>query len=67
MSEIWMRSFGLFPIYIPYNVTDEDLSEILNQVNGVYLTGGSIELFNETTGEPHVYSQTVMKIVDYSI
>ena len=50
MADIWMRSGGLFPVYIPYNITDEDLYPLLDQINGVFFTGGDLELYNETTG-----------------
>lgn len=63
MSEVFMRSAGLFPVYIKYDISDKDLYTLLDQINGVYFTGGDINLFNETTGEPHPYSVTAKKIL----
>ena len=52
MADIWMRSGGLFPVYIPYNISDADLYPILDQINGVFFTGGDLDLYNETSGTP---------------
>lgn len=46
MADIWMRSGGLFPVYIPYNISDADLYPILDQINGVFFTGGDLDLYN---------------------
>ncbi|CDW72622.1 peptidase c26 family protein [Stylonychia lemnae] len=67
MGDIWMREAGLNAVYIPYNATDEDLYPILDQINGVFFTGGSIDLYNYTTGVPHPYTVTAEKILNYSI
>ena len=67
MGDIWMRSAGLNAVYIPYNVTDTDLYYLLDSINGVFFTGGGLDLYNYTTGEPHQYTKTAMKILNYSM
>ena len=67
MADIWMRSGGVFPVYIPFNISDTDLYPLLDQINGVFFTGGDLDLFNETTGKPHNYTITAKKILDYAI
>lgn len=67
MVQVWMISGGLNPVFIPYNATDEDLYHILGQVNGVFFTGGDLNLWNPETGLPHPYSVTAQKILDYAI
>ena len=62
-----MRNGGLFPVYIPYNVSDADLYPLLNSINGVYLTGGDLDLYDQQTGALHPYTITSMKIVRYAI
>jgi hypothetical protein len=66
MSDIFMRSGGLHAVYLPYNISDTDLDKLLDQVNGVYLTGGDLDLYNEQTGELHPYTLTSIKIIDYA-
>jgi gamma-glutamyl-gamma-aminobutyrate hydrolase PuuD len=58
MADIFMRAGGLFPIFIPYNISDADLYPLLDQVNGVYFTGGGLDLYNATTNELHPYTLT---------
>ena len=54
-------------MYIPFNASDEDLYSLLDQVNGVYFTGGDLDLYDPVTNEPHPYTVTSQKILDYSI
>ena len=51
---------------IPYNATDKDLEYLLARVNGVFFTGGDIDLYNKETGEPHPYTVTAKKILTYT-
>ena len=53
MNEIFMTTQGVESVAIPYNIDDKDLYEVLDRVNGIFLTGGSVDLYNETTGELH--------------
>jgi gamma-glutamyl-gamma-aminobutyrate hydrolase PuuD len=66
MGDIFMRSGGLFPVYIPYNMSDADLYPLLDKVNGVFFTGGDLDLYNESTGELHPYTITSLKILNYA-
>ena len=50
MAEIFMSSGGLIPVFIPYNASDNDLYMLLDQINGVYFTGGDLDLFDPVTG-----------------
>ncbi|TNV83488.1 hypothetical protein FGO68_gene1624 [Halteria grandinella] len=65
-SDIFMRAGGLTAVYLPYNITDEDLYPLLDQINGVYFTGGDLDLYNPETGELHPYSVTGLKILNYA-
>lgn len=58
---------GAVACIIPYDADDELLFGLLDQINGVLLTGGRVELIDDMTGEFHPYTKTVKKIVDYSI
>ena len=62
-----MRTGGLFPVFIPYNISDGELYPLLDQLNGVFFTGGDLELYNQTTGQLHPYTVTGMKIFEYAI
>ena len=53
-----MREGGLNAVRIPYNISDEDLYPLLDQINGVFFTGGGLDLYNYTTGVPHPYTVT---------
>eukprot|EP00347_Sterkiella_histriomuscorum_P011186 403373420 len=67
MGDIWMRSAGLNAVYIPYNITDADLYPLLESVNGIFFTGGGLDLYNYTTWVPHPYTVTAEKIFNYTI
>ena len=67
MADIFMRMGGLYPVYIPYNVSDNDLYPLLDQINGVYFTGGDLDLYDETTGKLHPYTITSQKILNYAL
>lgn len=67
MADIFMRAGGLTPVYIPYNISDPDLYDLLGQINGVYFTGGDLDLSDPTTGELHPYTITSLKIYRYAL
>lgn len=67
MADIFMRAGGLYPVFIPYNSTDADLYPLLDQINGVYFTGGDLDLSDPVTGELHPYTVTAMKIYHYAM
>lgn len=53
MGEIWLLQAGLNAVIIPYNATDAYLDSMLAKVNGVFFTGGDIDLYDPVTGQPH--------------
>jgi gamma-glutamyl-gamma-aminobutyrate hydrolase PuuD len=42
----FVRWGGNIPVVIPFDITPEDLDNLLPQLNGVWLTGGTINLIN---------------------
>ena len=52
---------------IPFDISDDDLMNLLPQINGVLFTGGGLDLNDPKTGEPHQYVKTAGKIMAYSI
>lgn len=62
-----MITGGLNSIVIPFNASDETLYQLLNQVNGVFFTGGDLDLYDEKTKVPHPYTVTSQKIFQYAI
>ena len=66
MNEVFMSKQEIDSVFIPFNIKDNDLYEVLAKVNGVFFTGGSVDLYNETTGELHVYTLTSYKILQYA-
>ena len=67
MMDVFLRAGGIMPVWLPYNSTDEDLYDILGQVNGVFLTGGSVNLFDPVTKALHPYTVTSQKILNYAM
>lgn len=57
---------GTYAAVIKYNEADEDLYPLLDSLNGVYFTGGPLDLFDDDTNEPHTYYKTARKIFDYA-
>ena len=47
MNEIFASKAGIEAVAIPYNINDEDLYDVLKRVNGIFFTGGGIDLYNE--------------------
>ena len=66
VNESYIRWSGSRTIAIPYDIEDGLLDEVLDQINGVLLTGGSLDLVNKTSGEPHPYFLTAKRIFEYS-
>ena len=67
MMDIFLRAGGLTSVYIPFNSTDEDLYYLLNSVNGVFFTGGSLNLSDPVTNQLHPYTVTAQKILNYAL
>lgn len=57
---------GSFAVAIRYDISDEDLYPLLDSINGVFLTGGGLDMFLPD-GTQHQYYKTARKIYDYSI
>jgi gamma-glutamyl-gamma-aminobutyrate hydrolase PuuD len=57
---------GSRTVAIPYNISNDDLLNLLPQINGVLFTGGALELIDADSGTPHPYYVTAKKIVMYS-
>jgi gamma-glutamyl-gamma-aminobutyrate hydrolase PuuD len=57
---------GSFAVPIRYDISDEDLYPLLDSINGVFLTGGGLDIMypNGTHSE---YYKTAKKIFKYSI
>lgn len=58
MVDIFLRTGGMSPVAIPYNISQPDLKELLDQVNGIFFTGGSLDLSDPITKELHPYTIT---------
>lgn len=67
MVDIFLRAGGMTSVAIPYNASDEVLYSMLNQVNGVFFTGGSLNLSDPVTKALHPYTITSQKILDYAM
>jgi hypothetical protein len=50
---------------IRFDIKDEDLYELLDQINGVFIPGGGLTLISPD-GEYHPFYSTAKKIVEYS-
>jgi gamma-glutamyl-gamma-aminobutyrate hydrolase PuuD len=56
------------PVAIPYDITPEDLDNLLPQLNGVWLTGGTVNLISDVGEcEQHPYYKVVKSVLKYSI
>ena len=58
---------GSWAVPILYDISDDDLYTLLDQINGVLFTGGGTDLIDMETGEESQYYQTTKKIWEYSI
>ena len=67
MNELFLANASIDSVIIPYNSDDDYLYYLLNRVNGVFFTGGSLDLYDESTGELHSYSLTAKKILNYAM
>ena len=57
---------GTHAVPILHDLADEDLYQLLDQINGVYLTGGWLDMVLQD-GTLHPYYVTAKKIFQYSI
>ena len=56
---------GSFAVPIRYNLPDEDLYPLLDSINGVFFTGGGLDIINPDESQ-HPYYKTAKKIFEYS-
>jgi hypothetical protein len=61
-----MQWGGSHVVPIPYDIREEELLPLLNQLNGVFFTGGALNLVDRVTGEQHQYYKTAKKIFEYA-
>ncbi len=52
---------------VRYNLPDWELYPLLKSLNGIYFTGGPLDLFDKKTGEMSVYYKTARKIIKWAI
>ena len=57
---------GSHSVPIRFDISDEDLYPLLDQINGVFLTGGGLDIILPDSTQ-HQYYKTARKIFDYSI
>jgi gamma-glutamyl-gamma-aminobutyrate hydrolase PuuD len=51
VNKIFVQQGGSIVVPIYYNIQDEHLNELLDNIDGVLFTGGGLELVNPVTGE----------------
>lgn len=61
----FIRWAGSIPIVIPYDISDEDLTNLLPQLNGVLFTGGAVDLIKNKVQSQ--YYKTAKKLFNYSL
>ncbi len=49
-------------IPIHYDISEDDLNDLLDKIDGVHFTGGGLTLYNETSGQWHPYYETARRI-----
>lgn len=60
---------GSWVVAIRYDMEEEELYELLDQINGVFFTGGATYLFDDETGAPLMDSEywiTANRIFNYA-
>src|SRR3990167_2492345 len=61
----WISQTGAIPVLIPHDIPKERLDKILENIQGVLITGGSSDL-GESTGTPSPIMQTISHIIQHS-
>ena len=57
---------GTFAAVVKFDMNDRELYALLDQLNGVYLTGGPLNLIDTHTLKQHTYYKTAKKIIKYA-
>lgn len=66
VNDNFVKWAGSKTIAIPFDVSEQDLTVILDQINGVLLTGGALTLIDPASGELHPYYVTAKRVIEYS-
>ena len=61
----FVRWAGSIPVIIPYDISDEELTNLLPQINGVLFTGGALDLIKDK--KQSQYYKTAKKLFAYSL
>ena len=56
---------GTWAVPLRHDLSDEDLEELLDSVNGVFFPGGATDVVNRETGEKSQFYLTAEKVWDY--
>lgn len=56
---------GSWAIPLNHDISDDDLEELLDSINGVFFPGGALELLNMETGELSLYYKNAKKVWEY--
>lgn len=65
VNDNFARWAGSKTVAIPYDVSEGDLVALLDQINGVLLTGGALTLVDDE-GNLHPYYETAKRVIEYS-
>jgi gamma-glutamyl-gamma-aminobutyrate hydrolase PuuD len=66
INDNFVRWAGSKTVAIPYDISEEDLTAMLRQINGVLFTGGGLKLIDPDTQEQHTYYKTAKRVYQYS-
>ena len=56
---------GSWAVPLRYDLSDSDLEELLDSINGVFFAGGATPLVDPDTGEQSVFYKTAKRIWEY--
>ena len=65
VNDNFVKWAGSKTVAIPFDISEEELVRMLDQINGVLLTGGSLTLIDED-GNQHPYYKTAKRVIEYS-
>ena len=66
INRLYIESSGAVAVPLYYDIKDEALYQLLENVNGVHFTGGGLTLIDPATGVKHPYYKTAEKIFSYA-
>jgi len=56
---------GNWAVPVRYDLSDEELEELLGSINGVFFAGGATPLIDVETGEQSLFYRTAKRIWNY--